>query len=166
MKKIDKYYYFLSLFGDSQEKATLGIRDLAGCKFRTAKIRNIISNVKFEENFEEIEPFIDIVLEMVDKGFDISKHLESDKYTSLNDDAIFKIEEIDEIGFEKFKEEFSLLGINVKCLEYLYYREVSLKEKANKEIYRLRCKINSLMTKEKKIIKFKHSKKTKQLKLF
>ena len=144
MKKIDKYYDFLSLFGDCQEKSTIAIRDLGGCTdFRTAKIRNIITNPRFEganENFSEIEPSIDKIYSMIENGYDLEKYVKS-KDNDLSDDYLFRLEELDEIGLKKFSNEMCLLGLNDKHIEYLYYRETSLKDKANKEIGKLKAKI-------------------------
>lgn len=144
MKSIDKYYSFLELFNDCQEKATIAIRDLGGCNnFRTAKIRNIITNPRFEgvnENFKEIEPFIDKINSMIDEGYDIEKYVNS-KDNILSDDYLFKLEELDEIGLKKYSDEMCLLGLNEKHVEYLYYRETALKDKANKEIGKLKAKI-------------------------
>lgn len=143
MKSIDKYYDFLSLFGDCQEKATIAIRDLGGCNnFRTAKIRNIITNPRFEgvnENFSEVEPFIDNINNMINEGFDINKYNARDN--DLSDDYLFRLEELDTVGLKKFNDEMCLLGLQEKHIEYLYYREVSLKDKANKEIGKLKAKI-------------------------
>lgn len=136
-----KFYNFLSLFNDNQEQAIYAIRDLTDCTFRTAKIRTIVTNIKFDgisENFSEIEEYIDVINEMITKGFDTTKFIQDKKYKNLNDDEIFKIEELDEVGLENFKEELSLLSIEGKVLEYLYFRETAFKEKANKEISKLK----------------------------
>lgn len=144
MKSRDKYYSFLNLFNDCQEKAILAIRDLTSCNFRTAKIRTIVQNVRFEganENFSEIEKYIDTIVNMIDNGYDVTVFLNDD---SLNDDELFKLEEIDEVGLDKFKEEMCLLNISGKALEYLFYRESALKDKANKEIKRIKGKIEDV----------------------
>lgn len=171
MKQQDKFYNFLKLFNDCQEKAIYAIRDLAGCKYRTAKIRTIVTNVRFDginENFSEIENYIDIINNMVNNGYDISKFNQDTKYKDLNDDEIFKIEELDEIGLSLYVEEMSLLGIDKKPLEYLYYRETSLKEKANKEIIKLNTKIfeseNKIRNLNKEIIRLKAIKNIKEKK--
>jgi hypothetical protein len=139
---IDKYYDFLSIFGDCQELAVFAIRDLTDCNYRTAKIRTIITNPRFEgsnENFSEIEKYIDDIYKLIEFEYDIKSFCE--KYNDVNDDDLFKLEGIDEIGLEKFKDEMSLLNIEDRKMEYLYFRECSIKEKANKEIFRLKEKV-------------------------
>lgn len=173
MNERNKYYKFIELFEDCQEKAVYAIRDLSDCKFRTAKIRTIITNIRFDgvnENFTEIEPYIDTINKMIDEGYNINEFLNKKKYKDLNDDEIFKIEEIDEIGLKKFKSEMITLAIDDKPLEYLYYREAALKEKANKEIIRVKLRNDDLMkklrTRDKEILRLKHNKKKPTKKTF
>ena len=165
MKPSDKYYDFISIFENCQEKAVYAIRDLSNCKFRTAKIRTIITNIRFDgvnENFSEIEPYIDTINDMIKSGYDINHFLQKKQYRDLNDDEIFKIEELDEVGLKAFEEEMNLLPISAKVLEYLYFRETAFKEKANKEIYRLKIRIDDLEKKVKnrdnEIVRLKQNK--------
>lgn len=159
-----KYYNFINLFDDTQEKAVYAIRDLSSCNFRTAKIRTIVTNIRFDgmnENFSEIEPYIDTINQMIAEGYDLNEFLSKKKYKDLNDDEIFKIEEIDEIGLQKFKDEMIVLSIDDKPLEYLYYRETALKEKANKEIVRVKLRNDDLERKlnnrDKEIVRLKRN---------
>ena len=156
MKKVDKYYKFLSLFNDCQEKAVYAIKELTNCKFRTAKIRTIVTNIRFDginENFSDIEPFINTIFYMVEKGYDISNFNEDKKYKDLNDSNIFTIEEIDDIGLSLFKEEMSLLSLSDKVLEYLYFRETAFKDKANKEMDKIRAMLDEAENKARNLNK-------------
>lgn len=143
--KIDKYYNFLELFDDCQEKAVFAIKHLTSCKFRNSKIRRIVTDIIFEgdnENYSIIEPYIDMILNKIKNGYDLHDFL--NQYKNITDDELFKIESNDEYGVKLFKKEMMCLSIDDKTLEYLYYREMGIKEKANKEIELLQNRIKKL----------------------
>jgi len=173
MKKIDKYYKLLELFDDCQEKATIAIRDLAGCSFRTAKIRNIITNPRYtgiNENFNEIVEYIDKLLRMYEDEPEKIENFLKDKDNILSDDYIFTLEELDTDGLNKYKEEMGILGISDKLMEYLFAREITLQDKANKAIVKRDVTIedqsNRLKAKDALIKKLRSEKATqKRLKI-